>query len=195
MPNYKGTRNVGHRSAEDADVAIWSVLYADPLYDLRILRLRPTAPQPFGTPPAEIQLRDMAAFAPSASSRSFFDSFGLAELLDKCCSGGRGIRRVAGCRDHDECDPVEHRQAIARAIVAETLAGALTSGLPSVSGWIRDRPVENIAADLKALPHPVQSMLSWTPEHFRQAGMESMRPGRTPSWPQAQVPRVLWACW
>jgi hypothetical protein len=83
-------------------------------------------------------------------------------LLDKCCSGGRGIRRVAGCRDHGECDPVEHRQAIARAIVAETLAGALTSGLPSVSGWIRDRPVENIAADLKALPHPVQSMLSWS---------------------------------
>jgi hypothetical protein len=53
-----------------------------PLYDLRLLRLRPTEPQPSGTPPAGIQLRDMAAFAPSASSRSFFDSFGLAGLLD-----------------------------------------------------------------------------------------------------------------
>ena len=40
----------------------------------------------------------------------------------------------------------------------------------------------------------LQSMLSLTPEHRLQAGCLSMRPGSTPSWPQAQVPRVRFAC-
>ena len=44
-------------------------------------------------------------------------------------------------------------------------------------------------------PQVRQSMLSRTPEHRRQAGRLPMRPGRTPSWPQAQMPRVRLACW
>ena len=46
-----------------------------------------------------------------------------------------------------------------------------------------------------SLPHPMQSMLSWTPEQLRHAGSVSTRPGRTPSWPQAQMPRVRLAAW
>lgn len=137
MRNYKGTHNVGHRSAEDDDVAIWAVLYADPLYDLRNLRLRPTAPQPSGTPPAEIQLRDMAAFAPSASSRSFFDSFGLAELLDNAVVAVTESAELRDAATTASADPVEHRQAIARANVETqrqaTRSSALAEFLPM--GW------------------------------------------------------------
>jgi hypothetical protein len=43
-------------------------------------------------------------------------------------------------------------------------------------------------------PQASQSTLSRTPEQWRQAGCSSIRPGRTPSCPQAQVPLVRFAC-
>ncbi|MGC5172080.1 hypothetical protein ACLQ2Q_15660 [Microbacterium sp. DT81.1] len=150
VPGYVDTRRRTAQDDEDDDVALWSVLYADPLYELRILGLKPSGPPPFGEPPSVKLLRATRAFRPSPDSRDFFQSFGLAEFLDSAVAAVAVSSELADAAVTAQADPVEHRQAIARAVVAETLVRAEMAGVPAVSGWMRDRLVQNIASDLQA---------------------------------------------
>jgi len=148
VPGYDQTRRPA--GTEDDDVALWSVLYVDPFDELRILGLKPAGPKPFGKPPSEVLLQDMQAFAPSDATRELFDSVDLGGLLDEAVASvgaSSELRRAAATA---AADPVEHRQAIARAIVARTLMQSEAAGMPAPSAWMRDRLVQRVASDLKA---------------------------------------------
>ncbi|MCM3615524.1 hypothetical protein M3672_13880 [Microbacterium enclense] len=148
VPGYP-TRQAGD-DPQAKILALWSVLYTDPFYELRVLKFKPTPPQPFGMPPSHALLQAIRAFTPSADTVELFASFGLADLLHDALGSVAASRALEDAAATATPDAVEHRQAIARAIVAHTLATAQDAGVPALSGWMRDRLVGALATDLRA---------------------------------------------
>lgn len=148
IPTYDQTGGLSATTDADKEIALWAVLLTDPYYELRILRLRHLDSQPIGVPPSTRLLKQIADFAPSADTRAFFEDLGLDEMLDRALAALKGSSEFPDAAATAPTDPMEHRQAIARAIVAGTLARADDEGFPAVSGWTRQKLVDNLTRDL-----------------------------------------------
>ncbi|MFF5185063.1 hypothetical protein ACFY30_14970 [Streptomyces sp. NPDC000345] len=172
IPGY--TASGGGRE-EDADVAVWGVLYRDPGYELRLLGLRPAFPSAMGRgqSPALKLLEELSAYTPSPRVRDAFAEHGLGDALD------RAVRAVAGSPELRDAAATadeggyEHRHAFARAVVAAALADAADRGADSLDGLRRDALLTVLGSDLhtqgrslagsvaKAAATPALRALTW----------------------------------
>jgi hypothetical protein len=150
IPHYAETGGGDEPSEEDRSVALWSVLYTDPLYELRLLRNHPGGGRPvFGQdPPSVVLTRRIKTYEPSDELRTRFAVLGLADELDAALTAIRASDELARAVETAPTDPVEHTQAIARAIVALTLVQAMERGAPALDGQTRDELLETMIDEL-----------------------------------------------
>lgn len=150
IPLYAETRGGEEPSDEDRAVALWSVLYTDPLYELRLLRNHPGAESPIlGQDPSSVVLRRrIETYELSDELRTRFAVLGLADELDGAVTTVRASDELAQAVETAPADPVEHTQAIARAIIALTLVEAMERGAPAVDGQTRDGLLDTMIEEL-----------------------------------------------
>ncbi|MEU2158729.1 hypothetical protein ABZ532_27590 [Streptomyces sp. NPDC019396] len=180
IPGYART---GGGRQEDADVAVWGVLYLDPGYELRLLGLRPPVASGMGRAqsPAQKLHAELTAYAPSPEVRDAFAKRGLDGLLEGA------VRTVADSPELRDAVATagdggyEHRHAFARAVVATALAEAAERGADSVDGVERDVLLSVLSADLhtqgrslagsvaKAAATPALLALTWHARRRRGA--------------------------
>jgi hypothetical protein len=152
VPAYTGTGGVGGPSASDTQNALWSVLYIDPWYELRLLAnyTAPAAPV-VGAAPASVRLREsIRNFAPDRELIEWLDRAGLGQFFSSAKSELVRTPEFLAAVATAPADPLVHRQAIARALVAQAMRESTAAGNPPVSGWIRDALVTTIGDQLKA---------------------------------------------
>jgi hypothetical protein len=149
IPGYDDTRR-SEPSAEDELIALWSILYTDPWYELRVLRNMPlSGPFPFGRePPSTLLDRSIRNFIPS---QQLIDLLELANLRDFFDESRETLIRAPEFREAvatAPANPLEHRCAIARALIAHTLRAFEEARHLSVNGALRDTIVEQLTNDL-----------------------------------------------
>ncbi|KOX03036.1 MULTISPECIES: hypothetical protein [unclassified Streptomyces] len=150
VPGY--TRSGGGREAEDLDAAIaeWEVLYNDPGYELRLLGLRPPPPAGMvrGLPPAKRFLKAVQEYRPSPDLVARLDRYGLRTDFDtalRTVAGSPEVRDAATTVDHNG---YEHRYAVAKAVVAATVASAGARGADALAGPDRDALLAALSGEL-----------------------------------------------
>jgi hypothetical protein len=138
-------------SETDQVLALWSVLYTDPWYELRLLRNRPSSgPAGFGQePPAAVLRRTVHAFVPSDDVADAFREVGLGAYLHDALAALRAAPELADAVATAPPEPLEHRRAIARAVVAWTLIRAQDAGEPALDGATRDHLVLTLTSALR----------------------------------------------
>ncbi|MGW0083030.1 hypothetical protein [Streptomyces sp. NPDC003393] len=161
VPGYRVSGG-GKTEADDEDIAVWGVLYADFGYELRLLGLKPASRSGMGrgTPPSRRFFDAIQAFRPSTDAVAVFRGFG---LLDDLAEALRAVQASPELRDAaatvDESG-YEHRHAVARAIVAAALSMAADRGADAVDGVARDALLSMLSSDLhaqsRALPGKVR---------------------------------------
>lgn len=149
IPGYGDT---GGRVPSEADqlVALWSVLYTDPWYELRLLRYMPVAgPVPFGQePPSVLVQRAVSTFTPSAELAAQLARCDLLERFGEALEALRAAPELEQAVATAPADPLEHRRAIARALIAHAVVAAEESGEPSLDGEVRDALVVQLTTEL-----------------------------------------------
>ncbi|MFD7933863.1 hypothetical protein ACFV4T_04895 [Streptomyces sp. NPDC059755] len=180
IPGYTGS---GGGRKEDADIAVWGVLYRDPGYELRLLSLRPTVVSGMGRgqSPAQKLFEQLSAYVPAPEVRAAFAERGLSSPLEaavRTVAESPELRDAAATADEGG---YEHRHAFARAVMAATLAEAAERGADSVDGIERDALLSLVSADLhtqgrnlagtvaKAAATPALLALSWHARRRRGA--------------------------
>jgi hypothetical protein len=149
IPGYSET---GGRAPTEADelLALWSVLYTDPWYELRLLRHLPVAaPALFGQQQPSTMLRQLVEdFVPSTALASQLTEADLAGYFEDGLAAIRIAPELDQAVATAPADPLDHRRAIARALVAYTLIAAEESNEPSPDGAVRDALTEQLANEL-----------------------------------------------
>jgi len=142
-------------------MALWTVLYSDPWYELRLLRHRPVVEAiPFGQEPPSILLRRAVdEYVPSGELRARFADAGLEPFLDSALERLRAAPELDDAVATAPADPLEHRRAVARAIVAATLTATEDAGLPAVDGATRDNLVLGVTTELHGYGMGIGSFL------------------------------------
>ncbi len=108
---------------EDADIILWRQLYSDPLYELRLLSLKPIeSGNPFGEEPGDILQSRVATFTPVSQLQAKLQEAGITEVFEQAREivirsepYERALLTVC------ESDLSEYYGAIARAIVAQAM--------------------------------------------------------------------------
>ncbi|MBL1201762.1 MAG: hypothetical protein FWK04_22545 [Nostoc sp. GBBB01] len=108
---------------EDADIILWRQLYSDPLYELRLLSLKPIeSGNPFGEEPGDILQSRVATFTPVSQLQAKLQEAGITEVFEQAREivirsepYQRALLTVS------ESDLSEYYGAIARAIVAQAM--------------------------------------------------------------------------
>ncbi|QSJ14729.1 hypothetical protein JYQ62_22865 [Nostoc sp. UHCC 0702] len=108
---------------EDADIILWGQLYRDPLYELRLLSLKPIkSGNPFGQKPGDILQSRVASFTLTLELQAKLQEAGIAEIFAQAREAVIGsqpyhqaLRRVS------ESDLSEYYAPIARAIAAQAM--------------------------------------------------------------------------
>ena len=135
IPGYDES---GGKQASEADqtLALWSVLLTDPWYELRLLRHRPlTGPLPFGQEPPGVVLRHTVdTFVPPTNVTHPFADAGLDGYLDRALAALRQAPELDDAVATAPPEPLEHRRAIARAVVAGGFVAADDDGRPAPDG-------------------------------------------------------------
>lgn len=149
IPDYAGTGG-GEPTEDEKLVALWSVLYTDPWYELRLLRHAPTAGAPrFGEePPAERLRRAVREFAPSAELEQELAAAGLTARFNDALGAIRAAAEFEQALLGAPPDALDHRRAIARALLAYALVEAEDAGEPAPSGAVRDALVLRLTDEL-----------------------------------------------
>ncbi|MER7340516.1 hypothetical protein ABT403_22080 [Streptomyces sp. NPDC000075] len=158
VPRYRQTRG---GAPEDDEIAVWDVLYEDPWYELRLLGLQPVPEEGFGfgLPPSEEFLAEVTGYAPGPAVVEAFAARGLAEEFTEAL---RVVVRAPELHDAAataDADGTEHRRAVARAVVAMTLALAFERG-GEVSGTVRDELLAVLGTELYAEGRSVGGFLA-----------------------------------
>lgn len=140
----------GEPSEDDSLMALWSVLYTDPWYELRVLRNMPVqGPFPFGQePPSAALRRNMEEFAPSEQLRELLEADHLQRYFDIAVTALLRAEEFSQAVETAPPDPLEHRRAIARALIAHTLVAAEEAQDLPLNGAVRDRLVEQLTNEL-----------------------------------------------
>ncbi|MFN6560293.1 MAG: hypothetical protein RMY28_010835 [Nostoc sp. ChiSLP01] len=108
---------------EDADIILWRQLYRDPLYELRLLSLKPIELEnPFGEQPGDVLQSRVASLTPASQLEAKLQEAGIAEVFEQAretVTHSEPYERalLAVC----ESDLSEYYAAIARAIVAQAM--------------------------------------------------------------------------
>ncbi|TYL51160.1 alpha/beta fold hydrolase [Agromyces mariniharenae] len=151
IPDYLAAGGGQQPSAADEEVALWSVLYTDPLYELRLLRNYDdsTTEVVLGeAPPATLIRDDVERFTASDDLTLLLESNHLMDWFPPALQTVASSPEFAQALDTAPAEPLLHRQAIARAIVAQTLVDSMEAGNDPVSGTVRDAIVEAVTTQL-----------------------------------------------
>lgn len=108
---------------EDADIVLWRQLYRDPLYELRLLSLKPIeSGNPFGEEPGDVLESHVASLTPVSQLQAKLQEAGIAEVFEPAREAvihsepyERALLTVS------ESDLSEYYPPIARAIVAQAM--------------------------------------------------------------------------
>lgn len=134
--------------AENEDLQSWALLYSDPFYELRLLQLRP---RELSVHQFEADfMSDVIEYKPSAETRSLFESAGMATALDDAVATVARSQELRAAATTASAEPLEHRESVARAIIAVAISERLPEGRPTVTGTTRDMLCESIGTDLGA---------------------------------------------
>lgn len=168
IPGYDSTGG-GVDVPEEEELALWAVLYTDPWYELRLLRYAgdEAGELPPGMLPPAVALRDqIGRFTPSTELRAELERAGLDAVF------GAAVAALLVAPEFDEFaetatpDLLEHRKAVARAVVAQ----ALVASGSAIDGETRDALVERLTNELHGygrgisdwLSRPFKGIASWT---------------------------------
>jgi hypothetical protein len=152
IPEYDRTRG-GRRDVDEEDRALWAVLYTDPWYELRLLRHVGVAggELPPGTPaPADVLRAQLDAFVPSRRLAERLAAAGLAEDFDAALTALRGAPEFDDAALTADEALVEHRKAVARALIAHAIAAGFEADdvEPVIDGITRDAVAELLTDEL-----------------------------------------------
>jgi hypothetical protein len=152
VPGYTESAGGAGVTAQDEALALWAVLYTDPWYELRLLRNYPherLAVRLGAETPADRLRAAVDGFEPSDRLLDDLDDAGLVRqfrtaLAELCSWPELGQALVTAGPD-----PLEHRQAIARALIAHTLVAARDEERPALAGERRDALTERLTNELQ----------------------------------------------
>lgn len=149
VPGYEET---GGMEASEADqiAALWLVLYTDPWYELRLLRNLPTSGQAsFGQEaPSSVLLRTVDEFTPSIELMNELSEEGLDEYFQDALSAIRQSPELRQAAATATLDSLDHRRAIARALIAYAIVSAQDCEELPPTGFMRDALAERVADEL-----------------------------------------------
>lgn len=146
VPGYAATGGDGGPSEAERELALWSVLYTDPWYELRLLADMPRAEEvdPGATPPGA-RLRELVgSFTPSAELLALAADLPLARALAEVAASEELAAATRSARDGD----LGHVRAFTRAVVALAAVSATEDGVPDVDGRTRDAITERLVGEL-----------------------------------------------
>lgn len=150
IPGYDETG--GGDPAEDETLALWAVLYTDPWYELRLLRNYPherIAARLGAQTPADQLRAAVDIFEPSDQLLDDLDEAGLVRYFRTALAELRSSPEFAQALITAGPDPLEHRQAIARALIAHALVAARAQERPALVGVRRDALTERLTNELQ----------------------------------------------
>ena len=167
IPAYRA-RRVNDRDFGETSVALWSALYQDPFYELRLLTLCPPKHRGIAlgaAPPGELLRQRLTAFAASPELSAALETAGITAVFDGA------IREVAGASPfHDAMavagEPVSpYVMATARAVVAVamSMAGAdegTEIARITTDGALRDEVVGALDRELGDTEHLFLKLLA-----------------------------------
>ncbi|MDB9345401.1 hypothetical protein PN456_19765 [Nodularia spumigena CS-586/05] len=125
IPLYDSTRNSHQSSQADENIVRWMQLYQDPLYELRLLSLKTPEEQDFipgKEEPSEKLDKKVRQFSPSNELQDKLKEGGIAAVFSQA------LQNVVSSNPYQDAlvtisdTLTEHRDAIARAIIAEAMA-------------------------------------------------------------------------
>lgn len=152
IPTYSDSHGTG-RSDEQRWLDLWAVLYTDPWYELRLLQDFDERAEPveFGAdPPGELLRKAVDELRPSPELATRLAELGLRERFDTTLEALRAAPELEAAVATAPTDALEHRAAIARALIARLLVDEIAAGAPPVGGATRDALTEQLTADLHA---------------------------------------------
>ncbi|HEY9638645.1 MAG TPA: hypothetical protein V6D14_35005 [Coleofasciculaceae cyanobacterium] len=124
IPLYDATLTLDEREEEEYEIVLWEQLYCDPLYELRVLSLKPvdeSAGSPFGEQPGDELHARVESLNPSPELQAKLEEAGIASVFDEA-------REVVIRSDpYNEAlqkaseELGEYREAVARAIAAQAM--------------------------------------------------------------------------
>jgi hypothetical protein len=163
VPDYDTARAVADLP-ELSDTALWQILYADPLFELRVLGSTRGNKDP-GLSPGELglgedlqeRLEDLKS-APACTSLFAFGSMqgAMNRIIDAHCASHEVMRSL----DSAARNPELIRGALARSLVARMIQVSEDAGVPCMTGVIRDQFVKTIEEQLGGEARGVVSWLS-----------------------------------
>lgn len=149
IPGYADAGGAAPTEADEL-LAVWSMLYTDPWYELRLLRHMPRAAAPvFGQEPsAAVLRRGIDEFVPSGGLEEALTAAQLADRFDAALAALKVAPELDQAIATAPPDPLEHRRAIARALIAYAIVAAEEDGKPPPDGAARDECVTRLTDDL-----------------------------------------------
>src|ERR1035438_2920741 len=151
IPTYATARAVGAVPGSEEDMAVWSLLYEDPLYELRMFAVRGGGAKelPPGKAPPWTGLQNAVnRLIVSAEMQQSLARSGLAPYWPQAFTLVRSSGVTADAIKTVGSAASEHRTAIARAIIATTIQLALDHDVPPPSGEVRDALVAHVVTSL-----------------------------------------------
>jgi hypothetical protein len=130
----------------DREIARWAVLYIDPWHELRLLQMGPHA--------REIDedqfLEGVERYRPGAGTTGALRAVGLEAYFQEALSELQRSEELRDAAATVDTAGFPHRAAVARGLVAYTLAAAERQGQQTVVGSQRDTLLSHVIGDLKA---------------------------------------------
>jgi hypothetical protein len=173
IPGYDAARAVVPLE-QDESSTLWSMLYDDPLFELRLLGLasRPGSELSPGEerPGADLDAA-VHAFQPSAELEALLRKAGLTAHWDEA------FRWVIQSREYGDAiaaiaaSAVEHRMAIARAVTADAIVRAEADDVPAPDGMLRDAIVLQMAIVLGGVE---RGLGGWVRDHLQGVVMSGV---------------------
>lgn len=148
IPGYNESGGAAS-TVDDELIALWAVLYTDPWYELRVLRATAAPPAPLGQePPSVLLRRTVGEFTCSAELIAQLRATGLAAHFERALEALRAAPEFDAAAATAPSNPLEHRAAIARALVAHALVAAIEEDIPLPDGSVRDAIVDRLTDEL-----------------------------------------------
>ncbi|MGC4986010.1 hypothetical protein ACLQ18_36315 [Streptomyces sp. DT193] len=154
VPDYGTTGGGGHATAEEENLAAWSVLYLDPWYELRLLGLQPPAaaslPAPRTSPPWQRFLTAVNQYVPTPRVVAALEEHRAVDAFERALVQLRRSDELGDAARTIDAEGYQHRHAVARALVAGTLPLAAQDGADFPDGSGRELLVALLSSDLQA---------------------------------------------
>lgn len=150
IPGYADSGGGRQAVERDASIAEWSVLYDDPGYELRLLGLRPAPKRGVvrGVPPTKGFLITVQEYRPSSELLDRLDRHGLRADFTTALSSVADSPELRDAGNTVDQNGYEHRHAVAKAVVAATLAAAQARGANALAGPARDALLAALSTEL-----------------------------------------------